>query len=479
MSPRLRAYVAFVIVTAVGLLALGVPGDLERHWAHYVGWIAICVLAETMWLPTASGEGTVTMASTAGVAAAMLWGLEPAMWIVAASTLVADLTILRKPWIRASFNAAQSAITIGVAVFVWSLLGGPLGGLETAADLRQGEATAMRLVPPILALLATYWIANRALVAVAVAWSSGRGYVQVLREDWFYAERLLDDLAAFFLSPLMVISFQAVGYVGVILFYIPLRMVNESTRRYLELRGTQQQLIHSARMAAKGEIAAEVGHELRNQLVAISGRAQMLQRDADRDVFTNVRRHADIILEQSRRMEVMSKNLMDFSGREVKIERADINELVRRSVEFVRTQNRFDGVEWDVRLTDGELFAQVDPGQIQQVLLNLFMNAADAMNEKAGRRKLIGVTTHLDERRRQLRLIVTDTGPGIAGSVLPRIFDPHFTTKPDGHGFGLSTSYRIIENHHGTIEAESPPGHGATFVITLPLHVQGGWADAA
>jgi len=479
MSPRLRAYVTFVILAAVGLLALCMPGDLERHWAHYVGWIAICVLAETMWLSTVSGEGTVTMASTAGLAAAMLWGLEPAMWIVAASTLIADLFILRKPWIRASFNAAQSAITIGAAVLAWSLLGGPLGGLETAQGLRQGEATAMRLVPAILALLSTYWVLNRALVAVAVAWSSGRGYLQVLREDWFYAERLLDDLAAFFLTPLMVISFQAVGYVGVVLFYIPLRMVNESTRRYLELRGTQQQLIHSARMAAKGEIAAEVGHELRNQLVAISGRAQMLQRDADREVYTNVRRHADIILEQSKRMEVMSKNLMDFSGREVKIERADINDLVRRSVEFVRSQNRFDGVEWDVRLTDGELYAQVDPGQIQQVLLNLFMNAADAMNEKAGRRKLIGVTTHLDERRRHLRVIVTDTGPGIAASVLPRIFDPHFTTKPDGHGFGLATSYRILENHHGTIEAESPHGSGATFMITLPLHAQGGWADAA
>jgi signal transduction histidine kinase len=479
VSPRLRAYVALVIMTALGLLDLGFPGDIEQHWAHYDGWIVICVLAETMWLPVASGEGTVTMASTAGVATAMLWGLEPAMYVVAASTLIADLLILRKPWIRASFNAAQSAITIGAAVFVWSLLGGPVGGLETAQNLGQGEATAMRLVPPILGLLATYWVMNRALVAVAVAWSSGRGYLQVLKEDWFYAERLLDDLAAFFLSPLMVISFQAVGYVGVILFYIPLRMVNESTRRYLELRGTQQQLIHSARMAAKGEIAAEVGHELRNQLVAISGREQMLQRDAEREVFTNVRRHADIILEQSRRMETMSKNLMDFSGREVKMERADINDLVRRSVEFVRSQNRFDGVEWDVRLTDGELAAQVDPGQIQQVLLNLFMNGADAMNEKGGRRKLIGVTSHLDERRRHLRLVVTDTGPGIAGSVLPRIFEPHFTTKPDGHGFGLSTSYRIIENHSGTIEAESPPGHGATFVITLPLHAQGGWAEAA
>jgi signal transduction histidine kinase len=479
VSARLRIYVTFVGLVAITMLVLAFPADLELHWAHYVGWVVICVLAETMWLRVASGEGTVTMASTAGVATAMLWGFGPAMYIVAASTLIADLLILRKPWIRATFNAAQSAITIGLAVFVWSLLGAPLGGLESAVGLRQGEATAMRLVPPILALLGTYWLMNRALVTVAVAWSSGRSYLQVWREDWIYAERLLDDLAAFFLSPLMVISFQAVGYMGVILFYIPLRMVNESTRRYLELRGTQQQLIHSARMAAKGEIAAEVGHELRNQLVAISGRAQMLRRDAERDVFANVQRHADIILEQSKRMEVMSKNLMDFSGREVKIERADLNELVHKSIEFVRSQNRFDGVEWDVRLTEGELAAQVDPGQIQQVLLNLLMNAADAMNEKGTRRKLIGVTSHLDERRRNLRIVVTDTGPGIAGSVIGRVFDPHFTTKPDGHGFGLSTSYRIIENHHGTIEAESPPGHGATFIITLPMHAHGGWADAA
>jgi signal transduction histidine kinase len=479
VSPRLRAYVTLVGLVAIAMLVVCVPPDLELHWVHYVGWVLICVLAETMWLPVASGHGTVTMASTAGIAAAMLFGLEPAVWIAAASTLVADLTILKKSWVRASFNASQSAITIGLAMLAWSALGGPLGGLEGAEGLQQGEATAVRLVPPILALLATYWVFNRALVAVAVAWSSGRAYVEVLREDWFYAERLLDDLAAFFLSPLMVISFQAVGYMGVILFYIPLRMVNESTRRYLELRGAQMQLIRGERMAAKGEMAAEIGHELRNQLVAISGRAQMLRRDAEREVFTSVQRHADIILEQSKRMEVMSKNLMDFSGREVKMERADINELVRRSVEFVRSQNRFDSVEWDIRLTEGELFAQVDPGQIQQVLLNLFMNAADAMNEKAGRRKLIGVTSHLDDRRRNLRIVVTDTGPGIAGSVLPRIFDPHFTTKPDGHGFGLSTSYRIVENHKGTIEAESPPGHGATFILTLPLHAQEGWADAA
>lgn len=479
MSTRLKAYVGSVLIVATGMLAFGAPSGLEEQWAHLLAWIVICVLSETLWLSTVSGEATVTMASTAGLAAAILWGFGPAMWIVAPSTLIADLFILRKPWIRAAFNAGQSTITVGAAVAVWGLLGGPLSGLETVRDLGHGESAAAPLVLPVLGLIATYWVVNRALVSVAVAWSSGRRYVQVLKEDWFYAERLLDDLAAFFLSPLMAISFQAVGYVGVLLFYIPLRMVNESTKRYLELRDAQQQMIHTERMAAKGEIAAEVGHELRNQLVAISGRAQMLVKEAQRDVFDKVLKHSEIILEQAKRMETMSKNLMDFSGREVKIERTDVNTLVMRSVEFVRTQNRFDGVEWDVRLSTGELWANVDPGQVQQVLLNLFINAADAMNEARSPHRLISVTSGVDDTRHALRIVVTDSGPGIPGGVLPHIFEPHFTTKKEGHGFGLSTSYRILENHGGRIDVQSPPGHGATFALTLPLEAQGGWADAA
>src|SRR4030067_1567243 len=103
-------------------------------------------------------------------------------------------------------------------------------------------------------------------------------------------------------------------------------------------------------MAAKGEMAAEVGHELRNQLVAISGRAQMLIKDGERKVVDHVGRHAEIILEQSRRMEALAKGMTDFSRAELQMERVDVHALIHRSVEFVRTQNRFDGVEWDLRL---------------------------------------------------------------------------------------------------------------------------------
>jgi signal transduction histidine kinase len=361
------------------------------------------------------------------------------------------------------------------AVGVFGLRGGPIDGIESMAGLTGRELAAVRLIVPTLGLFLVYLILNRALVAVAVAWSTERAYLRVLREDWFYTERLLEDAAAFLLSPLMVVAFKSIGYVGAVLFYAPLRIFNESHRRYLELRSAQQQMIHTERMAAKGEMAAEIGHELRNQLVAISGRAQLLMKDAERQVFENVNRHAQLILDQARRMEALSKGLMDFSHKELKVERVDLNALIQRSIEFVRTQNRFDGVEWDLNLCEPGPELRADPGQLQQVLLNLFMNAADAIKENGAGGKVIGVTSERDERQQKIKIVVTDTGVGIPASNLARIFEPHFTTKPHGHGFGLSTSYRIISTHGGRIEAESPSGRGACFTITLPMHGPGAW----
>jgi signal transduction histidine kinase len=476
VSPRLRIYVTAVIAAAIALLAVLAPHDVATRWQHYLGWVVICVASESLWLPTLSGSGTVSMASSAGLAAGVLWGAGASAWIVALSTLLAELFVQRKPWVRATFNAAQGAITMVLASGAFVLLGGPVGGLEHARPLGTGEMTALRLALPVLGLFAVYLVVNRALVATAVAWSAERPYLRVLREDWFYTERLLSDAAAFLLSPLMVISFQAIGYVGVALFYGPLRILNESHRRYLELQAAQRMLIHTERMAAKGEMAAEIGHELNNILSAISARAQMIAKDADRGAYENVTRNTGIILEQSKRMEVMSKGLRDFSRAELSVERVDVNGLIERTVELMRTQNRFDGVEWDLRLAEPHAELRGDPGQLQQVLVNLFLNASDAMKEKNSGARTIGVTTTRDDRARQICIVVTDTGTGIAASNLARIFEPHFTTKATGHGFGLSTTYRIIEGHRGKIVAHSPLGQGASFIVTLPMYGQGGWS---
>lgn len=474
MSRRLLLYVTATALAALALLATHVPAALAVRWTHYVAWIVICLVSETMWSASLSGAATWSLAATAGLSAVVLWGSEAGMWIAGISTLVADLFVQRKPWLRAAFNSTQIALTSWLAGQAFAWLGG-----RSALPLADGAAVLDRsasttLVLPFAVLTLVYFAMNRAMVALAVAWTSERTWWRVLREDWLYTAKLEVDAASFLLVPLMVISFTAVGYPGVLLFYAPLFMLFQSDRRFHELKRAEERNLRSARFAAKGELAAGIGHELNNQLVAITARAQMLLKDAERSTFDNAPRHAQIILDQSRRMGVLSKGLMDYTRNQVSIEPMDLNGVVLGTIELVKGDKRFHSVEWDVDLDPLIPELKADVGQIQGVFINLFVNAADAMSEQQGRRA-IRVGTKLDSAARAVRIEVGDSGPGIRAEHLPRMFEFMFTTKPQGHGFGLPTSHRSIENHGGHISVESPPGKGAQFTIELPLRGPGGW----
>ncbi len=476
MNPRVNFYVGAVLLAAAVLSFVNAPTDLATRGVHYLGWIVICAFSEWLWVSTLSGEGKITMADTAGLASVMLWGMAPAMVIAMTSTAIADSLLHRKPAIRVAFNVGQIAITTWATAATFTLLGGPAAGFVAEPPASATGINSLRLLLPVCGAFVAYLLANRIQVAGAVALANERSYLRVLHEDYFYGERLLQDLAAFLLSPLMVISYQSVGYPGVMLFFAPLWLLNESAKRYIALQQAQDQMIHTERMAAKGELAAGIGHELRNLLATINGRAQFVMSKIDKSDLDGARRDAQLILEQGQRMEQLSRNLMEFSSSEIKLERIDVNGLLQRTSEFVKSQkSKFENVEWEFDLASPSPELRADPGQLQQVLLNLFMNAADAMRDRVGAngssRKLIVVSTRRDERTGDVRIVVQDTGSGIPDSNLTRIFEPHFTTKKDGNGFGLATCYRIISKHRGKITAESPPGQGARFTITLPV----GW----
>ena len=207
-------------------------------------------------------------------------------------------------------------------------------------------------------------------------------------------------------------------------------------------------------------------------LVAISARAQMLMRDAAKQSFEQAPRHAEIIFEQSKRMGTLAQGLMDYTRSTVKLEPMDLNALLTKTMDFVQTDKRFRGVEWDVVLDPEVPQLRGDVGQLQGVFINLFVNAADAMGTQTTRRAII-VRTRLDARTRMVVTTVQDTGPGIKKEHLPRMFEFMFTTKEDGHGFGLSTSYRTVMNHKGRFTVDSPEGSGAHFTVMLPLVAPG------
>jgi len=140
---------------------------------------------------------------------------------------------------------------------------------------------------------------------------------------------------------------------------------------------------------------------------------------------------------------------------------------VQDAVDFVSPQNRYDGVRWLMDLDPGEPEADVDGAQLRQVLLNLFQNAVEAMTEAEVKDRWIRVATRL--RGATVELRVVDGGPGIPADMHSRIFEPWFTTKPGGHGFGLAVSYRIIKNHGGSIAVQNG-GNGGNIRIQLPAH---------
>lgn len=474
MNPGLVTYIAVVGAAGGALLAISFGEFWALGWMHITAWIAVSLLAESLWLPTVTGKAMESMASTVDISLLVLLGFQPSIWIVAIGFTLANIFFSRRVWYKAAFNTGQNVITLAAAGAAFSALGG------TPLAERGLVALGPGMLLPWTGAIVTYFVVNTLLVSTAVALDAGRKLVKTWREEYLYYNSLLGSVALFFLSPLVVVSYVAVGFFGLIFFFVPLFLIKEAGARYIALEKAKDEIISSERLAAKGEMAAEVAHELNNYLAAISGRAQLLLMNAGGAgpggtgpsgagvAPDRMKESARIIFEQASNMGVLVKGLLDFSHKGVRKQPTRLNEVVRRTVEFIVPQNKYEQVAFDLDLAGDVPELNLDPAQIQQVLLNLFSNAADAMRGNEQKERRIAVHTRVQPVRREVELAVEDTGPGIPAAALHRLFEPSFTTKPDGHGFGLSTCYRIIQNHGGRIAAENLPKTGARFTVVLP-----------
>lgn len=243
------------------------------------------------------------------------------------------------------------------------------------------------------------------------------------------------------------------------------RLYSETVRRLEELRMAQAQLIHAEKLSAVGELASGVAHEINNPLTAILGQAQLLI-DRD-DTPPAVRERVEMIADECTRAARIVQNLLLFA-RHTPPERrpCSLSEQVRRVLELKRYQLEQDKVEIVADFAPASP-VWADEHQIQQVLLNLVQNAHQAMARQSTPRVL---TIRVRPTKSGVLAEVLDTGPGIPPDVLPRIFNPFFTTKPpgEGSGLGLSVSYGIVAEHQGRLGAGNRPEGGAIFTVELP-----------
>jgi signal transduction histidine kinase len=172
------------------------------------------------------------------------------------------------------------------------------------------------------------------------------------------------------------------------------------------------------------------------------------------------------VAEETKRMEEVVRNLLDFSkAREAKLREANINDIVRKSMQLMENTLELSNIELILKFERNLPRVRVDEHQIEQVMVNLIVNASQAMTPGG---KLSIETKKGDEDK--VYIYVKDTGQGIPPEYLPNIFDPFFSTKSSGTGLGLSVSYGIIKNHKGNIWVESTVGVGTTFTIELPAY---------
>jgi PAS domain S-box-containing protein len=246
-----------------------------------------------------------------------------------------------------------------------------------------------------------------------------------------------------------------------------LLVVQDITR----VKALEEQAVRSSRLAAMGEVAAELAHEIRNPLGSIEIFATLLSRDLQDPAN---RKLADNIVLGVKSLNAVVSNMLTFTRRiEIHPEHLDINELIEETFSFMGQLLAAQKIRLELKLEEGLRRLEADPELLKQVLLNLAQNSIQAMDE-GGNLTVSTASVVTEEGEVAVVIVVEDDGCGIEQKDLARVFDPFFSIRKGGTGLGLSVASQIIGQHGGLIQAESEPGKGTRMIITLPLRKPAG-----
>jgi two-component system NtrC family sensor kinase len=243
------------------------------------------------------------------------------------------------------------------------------------------------------------------------------------------------------------------------------------------LKETEQELLHTEKLASMGQLAAGVAHELNNPLGTILLYSNVVYKEIPED--DGHREDLKMVIRETERCKVIVRNLLDFARQnEVLARPTNLNALLTRLAHEQESRLTQENVRIVLDLSPEVFTIQADQLQLQQVFINLFDNAVEAMEPKGGGN--LTISTRLAPFGQGVHVVVADTGIGIAEENRSRLFTPFFTTKPvgKGTGLGLAIVYGIVKMHQGQIQVKSEEGKGSTFTITLPLRMPAASAPA-
>jgi two-component system sensor histidine kinase HydH len=229
-----------------------------------------------------------------------------------------------------------------------------------------------------------------------------------------------------------------------------------------EVRHLQDEIRRKEKLAAIGGLAAGVAHEIRNPLSSIKGIASYFKSKFDED--SDDKKAAGVMIQEVDRLNRVISELLEFARpKELKLKQTDMNELLEHSARLIQKEASTKDIAIKLNLSQQQLVAEIDSDRFSQCLLNLYLNALQAM-EDGGR---LTIESSVVEGT-LIRIDIKDTGSGIKSEDLNKIFDPYFTTKAKGTGLGLAIVHKIIEAHNGQIKIRSVSGQGTAFTIVIP-----------
>lgn len=258
------------------------------------------------------------------------------------------------------------------------------------------------------------------------------------------------------ISPILDNENKVTGYFGI-------------HRDLSEKKTLEKQLIHTQKMESIGTLAAGIAHEVGNPLASISALVQVAQRYTTDNL---VKEKLELVKNQVNRISKIIRDLVDFSRpSNFEFDLTDINKNLTDAVEITKVGVKAKDVIFEINLNPNIPLLHLVADQIQQVFVNILLNAADAILESEKKDKKITITSEINEDN-EVVINFSDNGTGISEENIPKIFEPFFTTKKEGKGTGLGlwVSYGIIKSFQGDIKVSSIWGEGTTFTITLPIY---------
>jgi two-component system NtrC family sensor kinase len=237
-------------------------------------------------------------------------------------------------------------------------------------------------------------------------------------------------------------------------------------RSEADRRRVEERILRAERLATTGRLAAGVAHEINNPLAGILLCGNLVLESTDRD--DPRRENMERIVAQAARASEIVRGLLDFARQTPpRVERTDLNKVVSDALGLLERQPLYQRVRLQLELHPAPLTVEADAAKMQQVLINIIMNALESMREGG----TLTIRSGFSERPGFCRVAVTDTGFGIPPDHIPHLFEPFFTTKEVGRGLGLGLAicHGIVQQHHGEIEVQSTVGSGTTFRVLLPV----------